>query len=218
MNFCVLKKGSRLWVLLGHRGMTIPNPCAKHGLQLLLEDYPYAVDGLDLWAAIETWYTDFVDIVYADDREVWGDVELQTWWTEVRTVGHADKKDAPGWPVLNSKHDLVQILVTIAWVASCHHAAVNFGQYQYSGFMPNNPTCMRRLIPEEHTPEWNDLEVNPMKNYLESVSNEPQARVVMATVQILSTHGANEEYLGQRNVQNWTSDHKVRRRSLNPKP
>ncbi|CAK9877709.1 unnamed protein product [Sphagnum jensenii] len=183
---------------IANRGMAIPNSYAKHGLHLLLEDYPYAVDGLDLWAAIEIWYTDFVDIVYADDREVWGDVELQTWWTEVRTVGHADKKDAPGWPVLDSKHNLVQILVTIAWVASCHHAAVNFGQYQYSGFMPINPTWMRRLIPEEHTPEWNDLEVNPVKNYLESVSNEPQARVVMATVQILSTHGANEEYLGQR--------------------
>jgi hypothetical protein len=77
---------------------------------------------------------------------------------------------------------------------------------------------MRRLIPEEHTPEWNDLEVNPVKNYLESVSNEPQARVVMATIQILSTHDADEEYLGQRNVQNWTNDHKVRSSSLNPKP
>jgi hypothetical protein len=198
-----------LWVLLGHRGMAIPDPSAKHGLRLLLEDYPYAVDGLDLWAAIETWYTDFVDIAYANDAAVVHDLELQNWWTEIRTVGHADKKDAPGWPELNSKKNLVQICVTIAWVASCHHAAVNFGQYQYAGFMPNHPTCMRRLIPEENTADWNELQAHPEKFYLETVSSRAQAITVMTTIQILSNHAFDEEYLGQRNEANWTNDEKI---------
>ncbi|CAK9226351.1 unnamed protein product [Sphagnum troendelagicum] len=191
------------------RGMAIPDSSAKHGLQLLLEDYPYAVDGLDLWVAIETWYTDFVDIAYANDAEVVRDVELQNWWTEVRTVGHADKKDAPGWPELNSKKNLVQICVTIAWVASCHHAAVNFGQYQYAGFMPNHPTCMRRLIPEENTVDWNELQAHPKKFYFETVSSQAQAITVMTTIQILSNHAYDEEYLGQRNEANWTNDEKI---------
>jgi hypothetical protein len=191
------------------RGMAIPDPSAKHGLRLLLEDYPYAVDGLDLWAAIETWYTDFVDIAYANDAAVVHDLELQNWWTEIRTVGHADKKDAPGWPELNSKKNLVQICVTIAWVASCHHAAVNFGQYQYAGFMPNHPTCMRRLIPEENTADWNELQAHPEKFYLETVSSRAQAITVMTTIQILSNHAFDEEYLGQRNEANWTNDEKI---------
>ncbi|CAM6039179.1 unnamed protein product [Sphagnum compactum] len=191
------------------RGMAIPDSSAKHGLRLVLEDYPYAVDGLDLWAAIETWYTDFVDIAYANDAEVVRDVELQSWWTEVRTVGHADKKDAPGWPELNSKKNLVQICVTIAWVASCHHAAVNFGQYQYAGFMPNHPTCMRRLIPEENTADWNELQAHPERFYFETVSSRAQAITVMTTIQILSNHAYDEEYLGQRKEANWTNDEKI---------
>ncbi len=207
-----------MWVLLGHRGIAIPDSSAKHGLRLLVEDYPYAVDGLDLWAAIETWYTDFVDIAYANDAEVVRDVELQNWWTEVRTVGHADKKDAPGWPELNSKKNLVQICVTIAWVASCHHAAVNFGQYQYAGFMPNHPSCMRRLIPEENTADWNKLQADPERFYFETLSSRAQAITVMTTIQILSNHAYDEEYLGQRKEANWTTDEKVRRSSLNPKP
>ena len=31
---------------------------------------------------------------------------------------------------------------------SGHHAAVNFGQYDYSGYMPNKPTFVSHRIPE----------------------------------------------------------------------
>jgi hypothetical protein len=180
-------------------------------LKLFIEDYPYAVDGLELWAAIKSWFSDFVDIVYPDDSGVVGDVELQSWWNEIRTVGHGDKKDEPGWPELNSKQNLVQILTTIAWVASCHHAAVNFGQYEYAGFMPSHPSTTRKLIPEEGTPDWQSLQDDPEKFYLSSISNQTQATVVMATIEILSTHSGDEEYLGQRLVPNWTNDPKVKK-------
>ena len=29
------------------------DPSAPHGLRLLIEDYPYAVDGLEIWSAIK---------------------------------------------------------------------------------------------------------------------------------------------------------------------
>jgi hypothetical protein len=193
------------------RGIAVPDSNAKHGLKLFIEDYPYAVDGLELWAAIKSWFSDFVDIVYPDDSGVVGDVELQSWWNEIRTVGHGDKKDEPGWPELNSKQNLVKILTTIAWVASCHHAAVNFGQYEYAGFMPSHPTTTRKLIPEEGTPDWQSLQDDPLKFYLSSISNQTQATVVMATIEILSTHSADEEYLGQRLLPNWTNDPKVKK-------
>jgi hypothetical protein len=189
--------------------MAIPDGSTKHGMKLVIEDYPFAADGLELWAAIRTWLSDYVEVIYDDDACVRQDEELQRWWTEIRTVGHGDKKDAQGWPVLDSKESLVHILNILVWTASCHHAAVNFGQYEYAGFMPNHPTTARRLIPTEGTPEFLELQKDPEAFYLSTVSNETQATVIAITTEALSTHANHEEYLGQRATPNWTSDDKV---------
>jgi linoleate 9S-lipoxygenase len=83
---------------------------------------------------------------------------------------------------------------------------------------------MRRLIPEENTQDWNNLQDNEFANefaskfYFESVSSQAQAITVMTTIQILSNHAHDEEYLGQRIDTSWTDDKKVRRSSLNSKP
>ncbi|KAF3454491.1 hypothetical protein FNV43_RR04938 [Rhamnella rubrinervis] len=37
------------------RGMAVQDANSPHGLRLLIEDYPYAVDGLEIWSAINTW-------------------------------------------------------------------------------------------------------------------------------------------------------------------
>jgi hypothetical protein len=42
---------------------------------------------------------------------------------------------------------LTQVLATIAWVASAHHAAVNFGQYDYASLVLNAATLVRRPVP-----------------------------------------------------------------------
>lgn len=192
-----------------NRGMAVPDANAPHGLKLVIEDYPYAVDGLEIWAALKTYMTDHLQLFYKDDSAVQDDVELQSWWTELRTVGHGDKKDAEGWPVLNSVENLAFTLTTIAWVASCHHAAVNFGQYEYAGFMPNHPSMTRQFVPEVGSKEWDALQKDPERFYLDTVSNETQATTVMSTIEILATHALDEEYLGQRSNPNWSSDPKV---------
>ena len=70
-----------------------------------------------------------MQVYYANDQAVQGDKEINAWWTEIQEKGHPDKKE--GWPALNGISDLVDILTTIMWIASGHHAAVNFGQYTY---------------------------------------------------------------------------------------
>lgn len=187
--------------------MAVRDPSAPHGLKLVIEDYPYAKDGLDLWAAIRAWVKDHIDIFYADDKAVKADEELQNWWTDARTKGHADITE--GWILADSKDNLVQIITTIAWVASCHHAAVNFGQYLYAGFMPNHPSMTRKLIPEEGTPEWDALQLNPEKYMLSMLANAVQSKLNITTIEILSTHASNEEYLGERPA-GWTDDERVK--------
>jgi hypothetical protein len=59
-----------------------------------------------------------------------------------------------GWVPLDSCANLVTAITTIAWVASGHHAAVNFGQYDFSGWMPPHSSLCRRRAPARGSKEW----------------------------------------------------------------
>lgn len=133
------------------RGLAVEDSTSPHGLRLLIEDYPYAVDGLDIWDAIKTWVQDYVPIYYITDDKIQQDSELQAWWKEVVEEGHGDKKGEPWWPKLQTREDLIHVSSIIIWTASALHAAVNFGQYPYGGFILNRPTLSRRLMPEKGT-------------------------------------------------------------------
>ncbi|KAJ6701173.1 LIPOXYGENASE 4 CHLOROPLASTIC [Salix koriyanagi] len=145
------------------RGMAVPDPTKPHGLKLLIEDYPYAQDGLLIWSAIENWVRTYVERYYPDSSLVCNDKELQEWYSESINVGHFDLRDADWWPKLETADDLVSILTTIIWLASAQHAALNFGQYPYGGYVPNRPPLMRRLIPEENDPEYASFLADPQK-------------------------------------------------------
>lgn len=178
------------------RGMAEPDEGAEHGIQLHIEDYPYAKDGLDLWAAIHTWVKEYVLIYYKSDEVVEADVELQAWWREVREVGHGDHKDAPWWAEMNTTVDLVEAIATLLWMATGLHAVVDFGQYPFAGFMPNSPTMGRRLIPEEGSEEHKELLGDPKAFFLASFSSQREATTAMGTFEITSQHMSGETYLG----------------------
>ncbi|MCO5549299.1 hypothetical protein L7F22_002767 [Adiantum nelumboides] len=72
------------------RGMAVKDPSTKHGLRLTIKDYPYAVDGLEVWAAIHQWAEDYLALYYPDDKALQEDRDMQRWWTEIRDVGHGD--------------------------------------------------------------------------------------------------------------------------------
>ena len=57
--------------------------------------------------------------------QVTDDPELLNWWDEVQHKAHPDIKT--GWPALRTIADLRDILTTIAWTATAHHAAVGNG-------------------------------------------------------------------------------------------
>ncbi|CAM8931299.1 unnamed protein product [Rhodiola kirilowii] len=188
------------------RGMAVEDPEAPHGLRLLIEDYPYAVDGLKIWSAIETWVKDYCTFYYKSDKTVQDDAELQSWWHELVTEGHGDKKDAPWWPKMQTVGDLIQSCTIIIWIASALHAAVNFGQYPYAGYMPNRPTISRRLMPEKDTPEYQELTTDPDKAFLKTVTPQLQTLLGISVIEILSRHSSDEVYLGQRADADWTAD------------
>ena len=178
------------------RGVAEEDPSAKHGLKLLIPDYPYAVDGLDIWDSINNWAHDYVRIFYPQDSDVADDEELQAWWAEVRYKGHADKALEEWWPSLTTCRELGDMAATIMWLASAHHAAVNFGQFGYGGSPPSRPSMSRLFVPEKGTPEYEKLVKDPDTYFFKTISSGPQSLIVIATLEILSNHAPNEEYIG----------------------
>ncbi|PAN36254.1 hypothetical protein PAHAL_6G260300 [Panicum hallii] len=191
------------------RGMAEEDPNAEHGLKLAIKDYPFANDGLLIWDAITGWVQAYVSRFYPDAGGVAGDAELQAFWADVRTVGHGDKKDAPGWPALDSPDSLAHALTTIIWVASAHHAAVNFGQYDFGGYFPNRPSIARTNMPVEEPVDAGALAAfldNPDLALRECFPSQVQATLVMAVLDLLSTHSPDEEYLGGLETAPWSDD------------
>ncbi|KAL6341527.1 hypothetical protein AAG906_032647 [Vitis piasezkii] len=191
-----------------NRGIAVEDPDAPHGLKLLIEDYPFANDGLVLWDALKQWVADYVNYYYKDANMVQSDPELQAWWTEIQTKGHEDKKDEPWWPNLQTPDDLIGIITTITWVASGHHSAVNFGQYAFAGYFPNRPSIARTNMPcEEPTEEgWQRFLDNPNSELLACFPSKLQATRIMATLDLLSEHSSDEEYLGKDRKLTWDEE------------
>ncbi|GKA16502.1 linoleate 13S-lipoxygenase 3-1, chloroplastic [Tanacetum coccineum] len=133
--------------------------------------------------------------------------ELQAWYAEVINVGHADLRHENWWPTLANPEDLTAILTTIIWLASAQHAALNFGQYPYGGYIPNRPPRMRRLIPDENDPEYTNFLEDPQNYFLLALPSMLQSTKYMAVVDTLSTHSPDEEYIGERQQRDtWSGD------------
>jgi len=190
--------------------MAVPDPTQPHGLKLIMKDYPYAEDGLLIWSAIENWVRTYVNYYYPNPSLIINDRELQAWYSESINVGHADMKNESWWPKLNDSDNLVQVLTILIWNASAQHAALNFGQYPYGGYVPNRPPLMRRLMPEENDPEYASFISDPQKYFLNALPSLLQATKYMAVVDTLSTHSSDEEYLGERQQPSiWTGDAEI---------
>ncbi|KAM5554019.1 putative linoleate 9S-lipoxygenase 5 [Rosa sericea] len=191
------------------RGVAVKDANSPHGVRLLIEDYPYAVDGLNIWSAIKTWVTDYCSFYYKTDDMVQKDTELQSWWKELVEQGHGDKKNEPWWPKMQTRDELIETCTIVIWTASALHAAVNFGQYPFAGYLPNRPTVSRRFMPEIGTPEYEELKTNPDLAFLKTVTAQLQTVLGVSLIEILSRHASDEVYLGQRDTPGWTSDTKV---------
>ncbi|PKA66701.1 putative linoleate 9S-lipoxygenase 5 [Apostasia shenzhenica] len=196
-----------------NRGVAVEDPSRPAGVRLLLEDYPYAADGLDVWCAIQSWVSSFCSHFYPSDAAVAGDDELRAWWTEVRVIGHGDLPAGALRPQLNTIHSLSLSLTTLIWMASALHAAVNFGQYAYAGYPPNRPTSSRRFIPPEGSPEFADLVSDPDQFFMETIPDRFTATLGVALIEVLSRHAGEEVYLGRRAAGEddveWTDDAEV---------
>ncbi|KAL5990959.1 hypothetical protein ACLOJK_011865 [Asimina triloba] len=193
------------------RGIAVEDPDKPSGVRLVLDDYPYAADGLDIWNAIQKWVTSYCSIFYPNNAAVVNDLEIQAWWKEIREEGHGDKSNEAWWYELSTVADLSKALTTLVWIASAQHASVNFGQYGYAGFVPNRPTTCRKFVPEEGKPEFKEFSRDPEMYHLKMLPDRFTATLGVAMIEVQSTHAADEVYIGQRTSPEWTDSASARR-------
>ncbi|KAL4357254.1 hypothetical protein AHAS_Ahas09G0168300 [Arachis hypogaea] len=186
------------------KGKEVEDSSSPYGIHLVIEDYPYAVDGLEIWFAIKEWVQDCVSLYYPTDNDLKRDPELQNWWKEAVEVGHGDLKDKPWWPKMQTVEELVESCTTIIWTASALHAAVNFGQYPCGGLILNRPTLSIRLLPEQGTAEYEEMVKSHQKAYLITITPKLETLIDFTTIEILSKHASDEVYLRERDNPHWT--------------
>ncbi|KAF6251343.1 lipoxygenase [Scenedesmus sp. NREL 46B-D3] len=178
----------------------LPTELAARGMmgpegQLWLDDYPYAQDGLDLWAAFLDYFTAYLKLYYSSNEEVVADEELQAWWAECKEKGHVDVTDA-----------LAEQLVAGGLDAATAATAAE-QEYDYSSLLLNCSSSVRRAIPQP------DAEDDPAHKALVGKSGDAQegellsyladfksALQVMTTVKLLSSHADDEHTLNEPNA------------------
>jgi hypothetical protein len=108
-----------------------------------LPSYHYRDDALRLFDAIGAYVRDLMAVFYKGDDDVRGDWELQTWIAELESGDGGRIRGLPTHDgrlrTLGALWDLLQQLI---YLVSVEHAAVNNGQYDQFGYIPNTPGAM----------------------------------------------------------------------------
>lgn len=119
-----------------YRDHYVPTLVGRMGTQdtKALPHHPFRDDGLLLWNALSSWMTDFVGAFFPSDAAVRADTALQAF------AGAVELKDFGATPgQIADRHDLVEILTMALWTAGPFHAAVNYSQLDWMGFVPAGP-------------------------------------------------------------------------------
>ena len=110
-----------------------------------LPNYYYRDDALLIWEAIKEYVAEILQNHYKSDKDVVNDKEIQAWKEELIAK---DKGNINGLlpPEKNNHLDsiesLIDIVTNVIFTATAQHAAVNFPQYDYAGWIPNNPFAL----------------------------------------------------------------------------
>ena len=134
------------------------NDITRRGLDdpELLPVYPYRDDGLLLWDVIRDWVEEYVELYYHSDQDVFGDVEIQTFVGEVGKTEDVDPEVGgrlPGVGAVETVERLVDLITFLIFTASVQHAAVNFPQFSYMGYLPNMQGAGFAPAPTPETPD-----------------------------------------------------------------
>ncbi|XP_051757082.1 polyunsaturated fatty acid 5-lipoxygenase-like isoform X2 [Ctenopharyngodon idella] len=170
---------------LTYESLCFPEAIKARGMEDIPK-YFYRDDGMKIWEAINCFVSAVVEIYYDSDETVQKDVEIQEFVKDVSFgMNNSDKFPKS----LKTREELAEYLTVVIFTASAQHAAVNFGQFDWYGWIPNSPSTMRKPPPEQKG------QVD-LKYIMDSLPDRGCSSKALGTVWALSQFQKNELFLG----------------------
>lgn len=174
---------------LTYSSLCIPDDIAERGLEDVPNFY-YRDDGLKLWDIIHRLVDGVLGFYYKSDDEVCRDSELQKWIQDIFEHGFLSQACTGIPQKLSTVAELVKFATMVIFACSGQHSAVNTGQYDYGGWMPNTPISLQRPPP---TTKGTTSEATMLQT-LPDVNTTVQG---MSTMWLLSKQSSDFVGLGQ---------------------
>uniref|UniRef100_A0A3Q2ZGV4 Lipoxygenase domain-containing protein n=1 Tax=Kryptolebias marmoratus TaxID=37003 RepID=A0A3Q2ZGV4_KRYMA len=127
---------------LTYSSLCMPEDIAERGL----EDVPnfcYRDDGLKLWDIIHRFVQGVLGYYYKTDVDVQQDSELQKWLLDIFEHGFLGQTGTGIPQRFTTVNELIKFVTMVVFTGSAQHAAVNSGQYDFGGWMPNTPLTLQ---------------------------------------------------------------------------
>lgn len=112
-----------------------------------LTDYHYRDDALALHGALHTFCGAVLAPWYRADDDVRGDTELRAWLEEVADPARGNVPGFPKPDAVETREALFKLVAEVIFRLGPQHAAVNNGQFDTYGWVPNTPGTFRLLPP-----------------------------------------------------------------------
>uniref|UniRef100_A0A8D3BR83 Lipoxygenase domain-containing protein n=1 Tax=Scophthalmus maximus TaxID=52904 RepID=A0A8D3BR83_SCOMX len=172
-----------------YSSLCLPEDIAERGVEDI-PNYYYRDDGLRLWNIIHRFVDGVLRFFYKNDGEVEQDTELQKWIRDIFEHGFLSQVDTGIPRRFTTVGELIKFVTMVIFTCSGQHSAVNTGQYDFGGWMPNTPITLQCPPPTKKGTTSEDI----MLRTFPYISTTVQG---MSTMWLLSKQSSDFVPLGQ---------------------
>ncbi|XP_049425140.1 hydroperoxide isomerase ALOXE3-like isoform X2 [Epinephelus fuscoguttatus] len=130
-----------------YSSLCIPEDITERGLEDVPNFY-YRDDGLKLWDIIHRYVQGVLSFYYKNNDAVKEDDDLQKWIGDIFEHGFLSQEGTGIPQSFTTVKELVKFVTMVIFTCSAQHSAVNAGQYDYGGWMPNTPISLQLPPPK----------------------------------------------------------------------
>ncbi|RXM93014.1 Hydroperoxide isomerase ALOXE3 [Acipenser ruthenus] len=182
-----------------YSSLCLPDDIKARGVEGI-PNYYYRDDGLKLWAVINSFVQSLLKYYYPNDSDVLEDTELQGWINDIFCEGFLQREESGIPNSFSTVNELSKFLTMVIFTCSVQHSAVNSGQFDFYGWMPNASPTMQRPPPTKKGE-------TTMEDILQSIANVSSTVDNLAAVWLLSTTSSDFIKLGDYPEKRFTEEY-----------